>query len=137
MPVKRITLAFADKIWKSLPFARGISQAQGLLNERMILFLYVIIIVVFSGGLINALLEGSKLPPTVSIFQGPTVQTLGETIIFSFITLFGTAGIYMAYVGAKRPIKDKITDLFIVTGLLMAFMSTFLALYVLSLKGFL
>ncbi|MFQ6011221.1 MAG: hypothetical protein ACE5KG_03515, partial [Nitrososphaerales archaeon] len=77
-----------------------------------------------------------NLPAGIAIFQGPTVQTLSETMIFSFITLFGTAGIYLAYVGAKKPISDKITDLFIVTGLLLGFMSTFLALYILGLKGF-
>jgi len=136
MPVKRITLAFADKIWRSLPLEKRIQQAQGLFTERMLTFLYVIVIVVFSGGVVNALLEGSRLPPTISIFQGPTVQTLGETVIFSFITLFGTAGIYMIYAGAKRPIKDKITDLLIITGLIIAFMATFLALFILQLKGF-
>ncbi|MEK0325414.1 MAG: hypothetical protein QQN63_06890 [Nitrosopumilus sp.] len=136
MPVKRVTLAFADKIWRSLPLEKRIQQAQSLFTERMLTFLYVIVIVVFSGGVVNALLEGSKLPPTVSIFLGPTVQTLGETVIFSFITLFGTAGIYMIYAGAKRPITDKITDLLIITGLIMAFMATFLALFILQLKGF-
>jgi len=135
--VKRVTLAFADKIWRSLPLAKRIEQAQSLFTERMLTFLYVIVIVVFSGGLVNALLEGSKLPPTIGIFQGPTVQTLEETVIFSFITLFGTAGIYMVYVGAKRPISDKITDLLIVTGLIIAFMATFLAIFILQLKGFL
>lgn len=137
MPVKRVTLAVADKIWRSLPLAKRIQQAQSLFTERMVTFLYVIVIVVFSGGVVNALLEGSKLPPTISIFQGPTVQTLGETVIFSFITLFGTAGLYMIYAGAKRPINDKITDLMIITGLIIAFMATFLAIFILNLKGFL
>ncbi len=136
MPVKRVTLAIADKIWRSLPLAKRVEQAGSLFTERMLTFLYVIVIVVFSGGVVNALLEGSKLPPTVAIFQGPTVQTLEETVIFSFITLFGTAGIYMVYVGAKRPIIDKITDLLIVTGLIVAFMATFLAIFILQLKGF-
>ena len=97
---------------------------------------YITLMVLFTTGIVNALLEGSRYAssgqPIIQSFQA---QTLAETVIFSASILCGTLGFIFISRATKQVTKGRTTASYIISGLSLAFIGLIIGFFLVSLKG--
>ena len=97
---------------------------------------YITLMVLFTTGIVNALLEGSRYAqsgqPIIANFQA---QTLAETVIFSASILCGTLGFVFISRATKQVTKGRTTAAYIVSGLSLAFIGLIIGFFLVTLKG--
>jgi len=97
---------------------------------------YITLMVLFTTGIVNALLEGSRYAqsgqPIIANFQA---QTLAETVIFSASILCGTLGFVFISRATKQVTKGKTTAAYIISGLSLAFIGLIIGFFLVTLKG--
>ena len=97
---------------------------------------YITLMVLFTTGIVNALLEGSRYAqsgqPIIANFQA---QTLAETVIFSASILCGTLGFVFISRATKQVTKGRTTAAYIISGLSLAFIGLIIGFFLVSLKG--
>jgi hypothetical protein len=96
--------------------------------------LYVIIIVAFMGGFVNAVF----FPPAdqgVIVYPAAGTQTIAELIIDSVIVLFGGAGIYIAYLSGRQTTKPRMVNLYLAIALILILVSIFMGMELSILKS--
>ena len=97
---------------------------------------YITLMILFTTGIVNALLEGSRYAqsgqPIIANFQA---QTLAETIIFSSSILCGTLGFVFISRATKQVTKGKTTAAYIISGLSLAFIGLIIGFFLVTLKG--
>ena len=97
---------------------------------------YITLMVLFTTGIVNALLEGSRYAqsgqPIIANFQA---QTLAETVIFSASILCGTLGFIFISRATKQVTKGKTTAAYIISGLSLAFIGLIIGFFLVTLKG--
>ena len=97
---------------------------------------YITLMILFTTGIVNALLEGSRYAqsgqPIIANFQA---QTLAETVIFSASILCGTLGFVFISRATKQVTKGKTTAAYIISGLSLAFIGLIIGFFLVTLKG--
>tara|TARA_B100001146_G_scaffold36954_1_gene30625 strand:- start:216 stop:500 length:285 start_codon:yes stop_codon:yes gene_type:complete len=92
--------------------------------------------VLFTTGIVNALLEGSRYAqsgqPIIANFQA---QTLAETVIFSASILCGTLGLVFISRATKQVTKGRTTAAYIISGLSLACIGLIIGFFLVTLKG--
>lgn len=97
---------------------------------------YLLFIAILASGVVNAILEGSRLPAGYIIAPSPSLQTLSETVINSFAIIFGTSGIYLLYKSGKQIVRQRISNLYLITGFFMIFLAIIIELFIYGIKRF-
>lgn len=97
---------------------------------------YLLFIAILVGGVMNAILEGSRLPAGYIIAPVPSLQTLSETVINVFAIIFGTSGIYLLYKSGKQVVRQRISNLYLITGFFMIFLAIIIGLFIYGIKRF-
>ena len=77
-------------------------------------FLYVLVCILLMGGIINYSIEGITLSPTMVYTRSLRVQSLIETIIYLFISIIGTSGIFLLYKASLQRNKRLISLYFVI-----------------------
>ena len=97
---------------------------------------YITLMVLFTTGIVNALLEGSRYAqsgqPIIANFQA---QTLAETVIFSASILCGTLGFVFISRATKQVTKGRTTAAYIISGLSLALIGLIIGFFLVTLKG--
>lgn len=98
---------------------------------------YLFVIIVFSAGIVNAILEGTSGGQYL-IIPGATVQTMFESFANSFIIIIGVLGLYLLNRGSVQSLKraGSVPNSLIASGLVLLVISLILFLYILGLKGY-
>lgn len=98
---------------------------------------YLFVIIVFSAGIVNAILEGTSGGQYL-IIPGATVQTMFESFANSFIIIIGVVGLYLLNRGSVQSLKraGSVPNSLIASGLVLLVISLILFLYILGLKGY-
>ena len=98
---------------------------------------YLFVIIVFSAGIVNAILEGTSGGQYL-IIAGATVQTMFESFANCFIIIIGVLGLYLLNRGSVQSLKraGSVPNSLIASGLVLLVISLILFLYILGLKGY-
>ena len=99
---------------------------------------YLFVIIIFSAGIVNAILEGSAGGGQYLIIPGATIQTMFESFANSFIIIIGVLGLYLLNRGSIQSLKraGSVPNSFIASGLVLLVISLILFIYILGLKGY-
>ena len=111
------------------------TRLSSVLRERGLLLLYILFLFALSSGTFNAILEGSRLPANVlPIVRSRGVQSGAETILNFFTLLLGATGVYIAYSAARQPLRKRVSDLYILVGVMLIVIGTVVGVVILDLK---
>ena len=102
---------------------------------RAIKYAYFAFFVLFTSGIVNALVEGGSYAqgtPIIPNFQG---QTLAESVILSSSVLCGTVGFVFITRATKQVAKGRTTAAFIISGLGLTFIGLIIGFFLVALKG--
>ena len=112
------------------------NTVSSMFRVRGLKIAYISLMVLFTTGIVNALLEGSRYAgsgqPIIANFQA---QTLAETVIFSASILCGTLGFVFISRATKQVTKGRTTAAYIISGLSLAFMGLIIGFFLVTLKG--
>lgn len=117
---------------------KRISRASILntVKERGLEVLYLAVLFIFSAGIVNGLIEGTNpIVQTYMIFPQRGVQTMTETLIYLFIMLTGSAGMYLLHMGGRQSLRRRISDFYIILGFSVVLIALVFSLYVFVIKG--
>jgi hypothetical protein len=105
-------------------------------KPKLIIVISVIYLVFFfalSSGLINAILEGGKVPKGFTIVPSRSLQTISETIIITLILFVGVFGSFLLYrSGYSHTPKTQYG--FLAGGFFVITMSLILGLMIINIK---
>lgn len=137
MGLKRKSGDIYSRITNKILFSsisKATSSITNILRSRGLEISYIAIIFIFSAGIINGVMEGSRLPEGYVIFPQSGIQTASESIVYLFAMVMGTVGFYIIYLGARESFKRRISDFYILLGFSSVLVAIFLSLYIFSVK---
>lgn len=112
------------------------NSVSSIFQTRGLKFAYITLMVLFTTGIVNALLEGSNYAQSGQpIIQNFQAQTLAETVIFSSAILCGTLGFVFISRSTKQVTKGRTTAAYIISGLSLVFIGLIIGFFLVSLKG--
>jgi uncharacterized membrane protein YoaK (UPF0700 family) len=100
---------------------------------RWMQLLYVLAIVAFAAGLVNAAVQ--PVDQRYVIFPGRGSQSISETVINSFAILLGAAGFYVSYLSGRQTTKPRLVNFYLILALLLIASAMYLGFYVYTSKG--
>lgn len=96
-------------------------------------FLYVLATIIFVSGIINYVIEGISLSPTMLYAKSLRYQSLVETIIYIFITGFGLSGTFLLLrIGNQR--SKRLATLYFMIGIMILLIASLLPYWIWWLK---
>jgi uncharacterized membrane protein YsdA (DUF1294 family) len=101
-------------------------------EERWIQLLYVLAVVVFGSGLINASVQ--PVDQRYLIYPSQGLQSISETVIDSFAIFLGAAGVYMSYLSGRQTTKARMVNFYLILGLLLIASAMYIGYYVYTSK---
>ena len=114
---------------------KSLSNATSLVQAKSLMLAYVALMILFTTGIVNALVEGSQLNTQMPVIPGYQAQTLAEVVIFSSTTIFGVLGFTLMARGTRQVKKGRTTVAFIVAGLGLVLFGLIIGFYIFALKG--
>jgi len=112
------------------------NSVSSIFQTRGLKFAYITLMVLFTTGIVNALLEGSNYAQSGQpIIQNFQAQTLAETVIFSSAILCGTLGFVFISRSTKQVTKGRTTAAYIISGLSLVFIGLIIGFFLVALKG--
>ena len=139
MAIKKKIDNLTGKIFLSISrisIVRTISNTfSSVFQTRAIKYAYVAFFVLFTTGIVNALVEGGAYAqgqPIIPNWQG---QTLAESVILSSSVLCGTVGFIFITRATKQVAKGRTTAAFIISGLGLSFIGLIIGFFLVALKG--
>ena len=102
---------------------------------RAIKYVYVAFFVLFTSGIVNALVEGGSYAQGTPIIPNWQGQTLAESVILSSSVLCGTVGFVFITRATKQVAKGRTTAAFIISGLGLTFVGLIIGFFLVALKG--
>ena len=96
---------------------KSLANTTSLVQAKSLMLVYVALIILFTTGIVNALVEGARLNTQLPVIPGYQAQTLAEVVIFSSTTIFGVLGFTLMARGTRQVKKGRTTVAFIVSGL--------------------
>ena len=112
-----------------------LSNTTSLVQAKSLMLAYVALIILFTTGIVNALVEGSQLNTQMPVIPGFQAQTLAEVVIFSSTTIFGVLGFTLMARGTRQVKKGRATVAFIVSGLGLVLFGLIIGFYIFTLKA--
>jgi|GEM_PF-642149 hypothetical protein len=141
MGIKKRILGFyniAIERIKQLIGKKRLVKLSGILTLRRIIEIaYMITLLILFAGIINALLELGTVRQyfsDLSIIRSSRIQSFMDTFLNFLLVSVGTLGIYLMYLGGRK-IGTKVPSLYVILGLTVLIMSTFIFWFILSYKG--
>ena len=95
-------------------FKKGV---QRYFKWKWIEWIYVLLLLSFSAGIMNTILEGSR---------GASSLSVSMTMANMFVFILGTSGIYLMYFSGKYAVKQRIANTYFALGLLILIMTLFI-----------
>ena len=99
--------------------------------------LYLVVIFLYSGGVVNALLEGSRANlGSIPIIPNRSAQSTTEGVLNAFMLTMGTAGVYLMYRGGRQTMGGRLGNSYIIGGIVLLLLGFIVGITLLRLKGF-
>ena len=114
---------------------KSLANTTSLVQAKSLMLAYVALIILFTTGIVNALVEGARLNTQLPVIPGYQAQTLAEVVIFSSTTIFGVLGFTLMARGTRQVKKGRTTVAFIVSGLGLVLFGLIIGFYIFALKG--
>lgn len=114
---------------------KSLANTTSLVQAKSLMLVYVALIILFTTGIVNALVEGARLNTQLPVIPGYQAQTLAEVVIFSSTTIFGVLGFTLMARGTRQVKKGRTTVAFIVSGLGLVLFGLIIGFYIFALKG--
>lgn len=116
---------------------RSVGDFGAFLRKSGLQLTYIVILVVFSSGTVNAVLEGSRQNPAgLPIIPSRLVQTIAESMLNFSTIATATIGFYLIFVGGRQALRGRISTAFVLSGFLLVSIGLLLGFFLLALKGF-
>lgn len=135
--VDRITDRVTQRVKYFKVGGRNFGDFVSFFVSRIIPAVYIVILFVYSGGIVNALLEGSR--PNLAgaiIVPSRAAETAAEGILNASTIAIGTAGIYLLYRGGRQTMRGRLASSYIFGGIMLLIVSLVIGFTLLRLKGF-
>ncbi len=100
---------------------------------RWIQFLYLLAIIAFAAGLVNAAVQ--PVDQRYVIYPQKGFQSISETVINAFAILLGASGIYAAYLSGRQTTKARMANFYLVLALMLMATAMYIGLYVYNYKA--
>jgi hypothetical protein len=98
---------------------------------------YLLVIFFYSGGVVNALLEGSRSNLAgIPVVPNRSAQSPTEGVLNAFMLAMGTAAIYLMYKGGRQTMRGRLGNSYIIGGMVLLMISFIIGITLLRLKGF-
>ena len=95
--------------------------------------LYVAISIIFVSGIINYVIEGTTLSPTMVYARSLRYQSLIETVIYLFVTLLGIGGVFLLLKIENQRMK-RVATLYFALGIIILLIASILPFWIWRLK---
>ncbi len=115
---------------------RGITRRLRFLASgggRWVQFLYLLAIVAFAAGFVNAAVQ--PVDQRYVIYPQKGFQSISETVINAFAILLGASGIYAAYLSGRQTTKPRMANFYLVLALMLMSTAMYIGLYVYNAKA--
>lgn len=135
--VDRITNRVTQRVKYFKVGGRNFGDFVSFFVSRIIPAVYIVILFVYSGGIVNALLEGSR--PNLRgaiIVPSRAAESAAEGILNASTIAIGTAGIYLLYRGGRQTMRGRLSVSYIFGGIMLLIVSLVIGFTLLRLKGF-
>ena len=124
MVIKRKLNILTGNVWSRFANTKVVrrtlrSDLLQFLRKRWIVSIYLLLILSFSGGVMNTILEGSQGASTAA-------QTVPGTVANIFVLILGTAGVYLIYLSGRHTMGKGISNAYFLAGLMMLILIVFL-----------
>ncbi len=119
MGFKKSISKIVNRQTDGLLYSSTIKRITSIINitkSRSLEILYISGLFLFSAGIINGLIEGPRLPQGYVIFPQRGIQTPTEIFVYLFISVLGTFGFYLVYLGSHDNFKKRVSNLYIIFG---------------------
>lgn len=135
--VDRITNRFTQRVKYYKIGGRNLGDFLVVFVSRIIPALYLIILFFYSGGVVNALLEGSRSNLAgIPIIPSRAAQSPTEGVLNASMLAMGTAAVYLMYKGGRQAIRGRLANSYILGGIVLLLLSFVIGIALLRLKGF-
>jgi len=124
-----------DRVRSLRTINKTLANTTSLVQAKSLMLAYVALMILFTTGIVNALVEGSQLNTQYPVIPGFQAQTLAEVVIFSSVTIFGVLGFILMSRGTRQVKKGRTTVAFIVSGLGLVLFGLIIGFYIFALKG--
>ena len=124
-----------DRVRSLRTINKTLANTTSLVQAKSLMLAYVALMILFTTGIVNALVEGSQLNTQMPVIPGYQAQTLAEVVIFSSTTIFGVLGFTLMARGTRQVKKGRTTVAFIVSGLGLVLFGLIIGFYIFALKG--
>ncbi len=121
---------------KASGIVRSITRRLSFLAKgggRWIQFLYLLAIIAFAAGLVNAAVQ--PVDQRYVIYPQKGFQSISETVINAFAILLGASGIYAAYLSGRQTTKARMANFYLVLALMLMATAMYIGLYVYNYKA--
>ena len=99
--------------------------------------LYLLVMFLYSGGVVNTLLEGSRANlEGIPIIPNRSAQSTTEVVLNAFMLTMGTAAVYLMYRGGRQTMGKRLGNSYIMGGIVLLLLSFIVGISLLRLKGF-
>jgi len=99
--------------------------------------LYLLVMFFYSGGVVNALLEGSRGNLAgIPVVPNRSAQSTTEVVLNAFMMAMGTTSIYLMYRGGRQTMRGRLGNSYIIGGIALLMISFIIGITLLRLKGF-
>ncbi|MCS4537617.1 MAG: hypothetical protein HYY67_01995 [Thaumarchaeota archaeon] len=99
--------------------------------------LYLLVIFLYSGGVVNGLLEGSRANlGGIPVIPNRSAQSTTEVVLNAFVLTMGTAAVYLMYRGGRQTMGRRLGNSYIIGGIVLLLLSFIVGITLLRLKGF-
>ncbi len=115
---------------------RNLARGLGLLSPakgRWIQILYLLGIIAFSAGLVNAAVQ--PVDQRYVIFPNRGFQSISETVINAFAILLGASGVYVSYLSGRQTTKQRMANFYLILALMLIVTAMYIGIYVYTSKG--
>jgi len=132
--IKRVFESGYTKVSGALK--RSLSRGSGLLSPakgRWVQILYLLGIIAFSAGLVNAAVQ--PVDQRYVIFPQKGFQSISETVINAFAILLGASGVYVSYLSGRQTTKPRMVNFYLVLALMLIVTAMYIGIYVYTSKG--
>jgi hypothetical protein len=103
-----------------------------LIKGRWVEILYILGIVAMASGIVNAAIQ--PVDSRYIIYPGRGSQSITETVINALALMLGATGIYLSYLSGRQTTKPRMVTFYLILGLLLIGMGTYIGIYVYSSK---
>ncbi len=132
--IKKVLESSYNKVSGAL--RRNLGRGLGLLSPvkgRWIQVLYLLGIIAFSAGLVNAAVQ--PVDQRYVIFPGRGFQSISETVINAFAILLGASGVYVSYLSGRQTTKQRMANFYLILALMLIVTAMYIGIYVYTSKG--